>query len=270
MFDPSNKILIIGTNDNATACALRLFRVGFYISLVSRKTSFDLHYFRNFSPVLSIGSKEINNVKAQSYADFLYNGEGAEKDAVQGFIEFSNNDRKLCVLSEKDLGQIRPRQFDYCTICDSLLFNSLNIDPAGCVTISCKKDINADYLVIEKGAFTGNVSYNFLQIPGYDSQENNIIYSAMEGLFIAEKNPGEKCKRGERIARINNQDILSDRDGIIDGIIQSGIIVNENIPVISIGNQIKYNPKTLPLESFAVAGGVLEAVMFHKRQNPIE
>ena len=66
------KVLIIGTNDNATACAQRLFRSGFAISMVSQNIPTDLYYFRNYSSIVPTGSRIINNIKAHTFADYLY------------------------------------------------------------------------------------------------------------------------------------------------------------------------------------------------------
>lgn len=268
MQNTPEKALIFGTNDNATACALRLYRAGFFVTLVSGNLSFDLHYFRNFSSVLSIGSKEINGVKAQSYADFLYNLQGAEKYSIIEFIDFLNNDRKISVIREDDLKQIKHQGYDFCIICDAFILKELNQLEIDSVTISCVKGHNTDYSILTSGPYGGQVNYKFLDLPEKKIDSlSTYMYSTREGLFIAEKNPGDRCLKGERVAKIDELEITAKCDGLIDGIARSGVIIGKDKPIISIADNGKYDAKIIPVESFLIAGGVLEAIMFHRVLN---
>lgn len=265
MISSSPKVIIIGSNDYATACAIRLFRAGFRVSLVCKKPATDLYYFRNFSSVLSIGYKEINEVAVQSFADFIYHMHNTKLNSIQEFIDFLDNDRKISALSEKDLNQIKLEQFDFCVICDSSLsFNQYSGDQYF-ITISCVADIAADYSIVTSAVYTGNVNYKFLNFPlKEEAVDNKIIYSEKDGVFIAEKNPGETCHLAERIAKIDDIDVLASHAGYVDGILQSGLIVEKGSPIFSIVDGANFNPKILPEKSFSVAGGVLEAIMYHK------
>ena len=257
----SSTVLIFGTNDNATACALKLYRAGFSVTLVSNKTSLDMHFFRNFSSVLANGSKEINGVKAQSYADFLYHQNVIEKPSLQNFINYNRKDNKISVLTKEDVFNIKIEQFNYIVICDSSICASINNN--NIITISCQQNFDADYNIIQTGPNTGQVKYAFLEFESEEEDKLNIHYSELEGLFIAEKNPGEKCFKGEKLATIHSTPLISKFDGQIEGIVQSGIIVKKLDPLIYVGCNKNFRANILPLESFLIAGGVLESIMFH-------
>ena len=83
------RVLILGTNDVATASAIRLFRSGFAVTLIANEISNDLFYFRNFSPVISLGSKIIQNIKAQCYSDLMFHAENDSRLSLRQFIIFA-------------------------------------------------------------------------------------------------------------------------------------------------------------------------------------
>ena len=123
------KVLIIGTNDIATACALRLFRCGFPVVLISPPIAVDLYYFRNYSTVLVSGSKIIEGIKARSYADFLYNLPQAPAETIDNFVNFSLNNRQIAVLGPEDFKKMSVR-FDYCLVCDLSLMDTIKVNKA--------------------------------------------------------------------------------------------------------------------------------------------
>ena len=81
------KILIIGTNDIASACALRLFRSAFNITMISPDIPLDLYHYRNFSNVQVSGSKMIDNVTARTLADFLYKQKDRQDISLENFVK---------------------------------------------------------------------------------------------------------------------------------------------------------------------------------------
>jgi len=265
-----DKILIIGTNDIATACAVRLFRSGFHVCLISNPIPFDIFYFRNYSSVFPMGSKIVNGVKALTYADFIYNNE-KNNFSLNEFITYSFQNRQIPVLNIDDFKKVNEELFSFFIAADSGLIKLITSSLTGLSVISClpdKKDINADYFVYSKGNFTGMIDYPFVDY--FDANEQNTFssqFAESEGIFSAEKSPGDMVKTNERIGILGDTNINAKHGGYISGLMRSGIFVPKGMELIRIETQQKLpDVKQLPSASFAVAGGVLEAIMYYKNQ----
>ncbi|KAA3614175.1 MAG: hypothetical protein D8M58_18445 [Calditrichaeota bacterium] len=265
------KLLIIGTNDIATACATRLYRAGFSICIISRDISFDLNSFRNFSVTLKNGSKTIENIKAISFADFIFHNTESANLSINHFVDFVLQDRQIPVLSKDDSKSINLSKFEFCINCDDDLFNNLEVS-INLPVISCTKTeiIQADYKVISQGEHLGRVKYPFLDFPEVENEIEDTLFikSLEEGIFIAEKAAGEKVIKDEKIATVGNIEVYSGFTGYITGVISSGLIVSKDLKIFSLShNKPKGDILQLPAETFAIAGGVLEAVLFHNNLN---
>lgn len=266
MFD---KVLITGTNDNATACAIRLFRSGFAVSMISPNLPTDLYYFRNFSTIIASGSKIINGIKAQTCADFLYHQQKSSAMPINDFIEFSFGNRHIPVLSETEIKELS-LIFNYCVICDAGIFKALKTDPSVTAIISCvsKSYDFPSYRVIISGPHTGQVCYPFLDFVLSESADNTgIQVAAEEGVFIAEKQPGDVVHRNEKVATLAGKPVIAEYEGRITGIMHSGIIVPKGQAIIHISDKFSGDVRHLPQSSVAVAGGVLEALLYDKSLN---
>jgi hypothetical protein len=263
------KVLIIGTNDVATACALKLFRSAFAVTMICRENPADLHYFRNYSTVLLSGSKMIANVKAQSYADFIYNQAAQDIKSLDAFVSFSRANRQIAVLNPRDLQKLR-LDFDYCVLCDTPLFDSLNLNIAEMTAISCvaSVDNSCRYNIIQDGPAAGQVNYPFLNYKSASPQnEDDLIYASEEAVFVAEKSAAEKVVKGEKIAKLGKHIVKAECAGYIGGILASGRIVSKGQPVASISATPIADIKMLPLIAVAVAGAALEAILYDMHIN---
>ena len=167
-------ILVVGTNDTASACAIRLYRAGFGICMIGRKISFDLFSVRNFSPTLRQGSKTIENIRALSFADFLLHNTQNLDLLINHFIDFTIQNREICILSEKDISSTNFQKFTHCIICDHVLFDliCLKLD---LTIISCgdENKVHADYYVETRGKYLGRVKYPFLDFNDKKKNEEN-------------------------------------------------------------------------------------------------
>jgi len=263
------KVLITGTNDIATACALRLFRSGFAITMISHNIPMDLYYFRNYSTVLASGSKMISNIKAQSYSDYLYNLEGKTNKTLNEFVVFSLSNRQIAIVNQDEIKKITT-SFDYMVICDEVLFGELDINISEIISISCvSKEYNfSKYNIILSGPKTGQVNYPFLE---YDYAEKeskaDIIYATEEGVFVAEKSPGDKINKNEKIAMLGESVIKSNSAGYLTGIMRSGLIIPKGQAVACISGEADEDIKEFPATAVSISGAVLEAVMYDMHIN---
>jgi len=266
------KVLIIGTNDVATACALKLFRSAFAVTMISRENPADLHYFRNYSTVLLSGSRMIANVKAQSYADFIYNQNTQDIKSLDAFVSFSMANRQIAVLNPADLQKLR-LDFDYCVLCDALLFDSLNLNMAEMTAISCLASVDnmCRYNIIQNGPAAGQVNYAFLNYASASPQnEDELIYASEEALFVAEKSPAEKVVKDDKIATLGGHIVKAKHEGYIAGILASGRIVARGQAIARITAQPVEDIRVLPLIAVAVAGAVLEAILYDMQLNAVD
>ncbi len=264
-------ILIIGDNDAASACALRLFRAGFSICMVGWKTSFDLFSFRNFSLALQQGSKSIENVKALSFADFIFHNTSSIDLSINHFIEFTVQNREISILSEDDISLTDFQMFTFCVNCNDDLFEM--IEPRLRIPIiSCGEEekAQADYYVGTSGNYLGRVKYPFLELKDEHKYKDDriFVYSPVEGVFIPEKYPGDFVKKNEKIATIGQTDIFCTSSGYILGAVNSGVIIAKDKEIFCIArNPITGDISEIPPKYFSIAGGVLEAILFHSKLN---
>jgi hypothetical protein len=258
------RVLIAGTNDIATASAQRLFRCGFLVTILSEDIALDLYYQRNYSPVLVSGSKVIDQVKAQSYADFIYNLTGNESKTLPAFVEYSFNNRQIAVLSRGDLKKISI-SYDYGIICEDALFDAIHLNKSNMTLISCVagKHAAAGYNIILNGPRSGQVSYPFLEYETADMpQQKETLKATQAGVFIAHKIAGDRVVKGETIAMLGDTVVKAGRTGYIAGIIRSGVIVAEGQQIASVEESLTDAVRELPQSALAISGAVLEAIMY--------
>jgi len=258
------KVLIAGTNDIATACAQRLFRSAFQITILTENIALDLHYQRNYSSVLASGSKVIDQIKAQTYADFMYNLSANEAKSLDAFVDYSFNNRQIAVLSRDDLKKVAIR-FDYCVLCEEALYDAINFNKSPMTLISCvarKYDVSG-YSIILNGPLAGRVNYPFLEQEGSDIlPSKDTIKAAQAGVFIAHKTTGDKVVKGETIAMLGEAVVKADKTGYISGIIRSGVIVSKGQEIVSIDDSLAAAIRELPQSALSISGAVLEAIMY--------
>ena len=264
-----DRVLIFGTNDAATACGIRLYRAGFNIAIISSANPFDVYHYRNLSSMPAIGSKEIMGVKFLTFSDFLYNHTDDKTYSIEQFFEFSSQNRWIPVFIQSDISITLTRLFNYSVFCDAVLINKCrDILPNETTTINCSDDVEftADFSVFVNGAYMGLVNY----FHDFGSAEHSLanyhsVYADKEGIFIAEKSPGEKTFKGEKIASIADSIINSEIDGFVLGAIRSGIITPKNSEIMRLTEtSITTDIRVLPPNAFSIAGGVVEAILYSK------
>jgi hypothetical protein len=260
-------ILIVGINDIATACAIRLFRAGFGVCMIDQKITYDLFGHHNFSPVLKHGSKLIENVKAVSFADYLYHSQSEIDLSINNFINFTIQNREIAVINMDDLKKVDLMQMAYCINCDDKLFSNLE-HKLDSTVISCGGDKakESDYFIETDGILLGRVMYPFLEMINSveKSDEMNSIFSTCEGVFISNKSPGDAVNKNEKIGSVGDTGLFSGFSGFILGMVAGGLIVGEGIELFRLSRKPASDYTLLPAESYSVAGGVLEAILFHQ------
>ncbi len=262
-------VLITGTDDNATATALRLFRSGFKVILFSHQKPLDLHFHRNFSRIVFAGQGEVEGITAITFSKALELGLLEPDQSALDFINFMVNDRKIPIVFPEDLKKSPIIPVHYVVNLAADLYSELeSFLPETAHLIDLENRSEGHLRVSKQPATWGQVQYPFLEpkeipenYPKLHVQKR--IHAPLEGVFVATKNINDPILEKEEIGKLNEIPILSPYSGKISGLINSGAMVSAHTPIAEITTgRLEINARILPMEAFALAGGVLEAILY--------
>lgn len=259
-----NTILILGTNDRATATAVRLFKAGFAVLVCGLENAQNLYSHRNISTILMAGKREVEQVKFRTYADWLYHEENAQKK-VKDFVSFCIHNREIPALTIAEALTVA-QNVELGVICEAPVFKATTewgiselINAAG------QESTQARYQIAINGVHTGKVLYTTTAIPNIISNEEGVIYAPSAGLFIANRMAGETVKENENIGNVDTHNLKSPQSGVVAGVEKNGKYVEKGQPIFKIVAEYKHEKYIqIPWKAWAIAGGVLEAVLYHK------
>ena len=267
-------ILITGSGDLATAAALRLFRSGYQITLFAPDRPLDIHHNRTFSNAVYNGEKMVEEVTACTRSGSAAKGDCAPETPLDAFVDFTSTNRQIPILTEEDLTEVVTLQFDYIFTAETEMFekvpsrvteNSVIISKAGDVAANVSR-----YQICVDPVYYGRVMYPFNREDffncGADKQDSGLnekVRAPLEGVFTATTMIGSIIHEKQELGRINDIPILSPASGKISGLLNSGLIIPAGTVFAEICSVSDTAPvKLIPAESFAVAGGVLEAILY--------
>ena len=268
------QVLIAGTNDLATAAAIRLFRSGFSVTLLSTEQPFDMHHSRNYSGAVYAGEKEIENITAITIARALEKGDCQPDTSVSDFIRFSQANRKIPIMFGDGLKRCSDILFDYLFACEQDVYELVDDrlkDQAVIISLAGSDYLEqAHYQICNDLVYTGRVIYPFNKdemvecMPSVPQVSGtNAVKAPLEGVFSTIHNVDGLIHEKQELAAINNIPILSPFSGKISGLLNSGIIIQAGTLFAEIASASDPRPaKALPATSISVAGGVLEAILF--------
>lgn len=100
------------------------------------------------------------------------------------------------------------------------------------------------------------------EIGGYTKER--ILRAPCPGVFRAEREIGAVVRAGEVVARVNQQPVVAAISGVLRGLLQNGLTVEQGLKIGDI------DPRCQPEHCFTISdkarsigGGVLEALLFH-------
>lgn len=263
------EILIVGSSDRCTACALRLYRAGFLPLLVSGP-AYDLHHSRTFSAALSAGEVTRESLTAMTIARALEKNICQPGDGVHAAIKKIQHNRQLPLLTEQDIKNFDGPGFDYIVVVgeDSLVkIPSRLTDNSRWIGTSVDRR-GLHYFVAAEGEQTGRVQYPFLEespavVHTKQTSPAEIVKAPLEGVFVATVSIDELVREKQELGRINEIPILSPIAGKVTGLLSSGQLIPAHTPFAEI-NHLHNHPsgRQLPAEAFSIAGGVLEAILY--------
>lgn len=265
---PAPRILIAGSNDIATATAIRLYRSGFSVILFSSPHPLDIHHKRTFSGAVFSGIKSVLQVTAVTFAGSIEQGDLSEEKSVNEFVTFTHSNRRIPIVLPDDVSKLDAGRIDYLFTADAelsaLLPESLQTQP---VQIGLYGKGAARYNVFANGPCRGQVDYAFLEeacsAQPEDKTGAETVRAPLEGVFTSAHSAGDLIHEKQELGRINDIPILSPITGLINGLLNSGAFIPAGIvfaEIVSAGHSELV--RHVPESAFAVAGGVLEVVLF--------
>lgn len=262
-------VVLRGGGDIATGIGHRLFMAGFKVVVIDIKEPTAIRRKVSFCEAIYIGEIEVEGVKAVLCRTIEEINDNIDKGFVPVLI-----DEKGDIISK-----INPL-----AVVDSILAKKnlgTNKDMAP-ITIGVGPGFEASVdvdLVVEtnRGHFLGKVikkgkAIENTGIPGniIGYTEERIIRSLGEGVVKNYKNIGDIVKKGESICKTGNVEVLARIDGVIRGLIKDGLSVKKSMKIGDIDPRgiVEYTT-TISDKARAVGGGVLEAIMYLRKEKDI-
>lgn len=268
------RVLICGTDDLASAVAIRLYRSGLHPILLSSERPLDIHYQRTYSGAVYAGSKAIDQVTSWTVAGLLQKGDINPAASIGDFIHYVLANRNIPILSNNELKSDPSISVDYIFISDAELFLEIPVRISDAPVIIAPADMGvfeqSRYRICRDFSCLGSVIYPFNRERFVDctkdepqSSDFETVRAPLEGVFTTDCTLDDLVHEKQELGRINDIPILSPLSGRITGLLNSGMIIKggtlfaEVCPVSQ-----KTSAKRISTKSFAVAGGVLEAILY--------
>lgn len=265
-------IVIRGGGDIATGTIHKLHRCGFKVvileiekpSAIRRTVCFSEAIYEDKTIVENVICEKANDLE-EVYSILDRNNIPIIIDPYGEYIEKLNPLVVVdAILAKKNLGT----KIDMAPI-------TIGLGPGFCAG----KDVN---IVIEtmRGHNLGRIieegyAIENTGIPGVINgvSKDRVIYSHTSGIISNSKEIGDIVKKGEVIATINNTEnesiteVKATIDGILRGIIRDKSKIKERLKIADIDPRIDEikNAYTISDKARAVAGGVLEAILYMKQ-----
>ena len=264
----NTKIIIIGAGDKGTAAALRLFKGGFRPVLVEQNNPTDLHFFRNYSDVVYLGEKIIEDIRCQ-----LINASNDTQTLMDRIIK-SRKDRLIPLVIGELPAIINSYQ-------PEIIIDSRGEAPTDSdwewSEFPCVIRIGSAFKVGREGHFVigaaheelGRVYRKPADLVCKVSQSNFVSLAPLEGVFICNKSVSEKVAEREKVGSINDIPILAPRNGLVSGLLHSGHFVQSHQPlfeIVPVSTRINVSKQT-STHCLAIAGGILEAILTFISEN---
>ncbi len=261
------KMVVLGAGDRGTAAAVRLFRAGLRPLLAESQNPADLHYFRNFSDLRYCENKQIDETDGRYIGD---TGAFSEED-----IRIAFNERSIPLVSgtfDETLDAIEPEMIIDCRENSEEEFN-LWQDYSYVIRVGFKYQVGEDGHVVvgDTEEAQGRVFYKRHNHRQAETSIAERVEAPIEGVFVAEAEPGQHISFRQNIGRIDEISITAPNDGFIAGMLHSGHFVRHHQPLCEICPAVRFNKqiREIPQACLSISGGVLEAVLAYlKKASP--
>ncbi len=263
------KVLIKGAGDLATGVAYRLHRAGMFIAMTEIARPTAIRRAVAFAQAVYSGSHTVEGLTArrvESLDEILRSWEKGEIPVIvdpEARVRESLRPQVLvdAIMAKRNTGT---------SINDAPIVIALG--PGFTAGVDCHAVIETSrghYLgrVILKGQAQPNTG-----IPGEvgGESERRVLRAPVDGVFRPLKEIGDFVEEGETVAEVDGIPIKSRLKGVIRGILYPGLEVRQGMKVGDVDPRgSREYCFTISDKSLAVAGGVLEAILYFKRLRSI-
>ena len=257
--DADRKLIIVrGAGDLATGAIVRLHNAGYKVAALEIREPTVIRRTVAFAEAVYEGTCEVEGVKA----------ERAVIDDVPSVLERGS----VPVIIDPDLSILssyRPAILVDAIIAKRNLGTDRSLAP---FTIALgpgfEAGVDVDAVVeTKRGHYLGRVIYSGSAIAntgipgmigGYAAER--VIHSPVHGIFTGLRRIGDIVRKGEVIAEVSSVPVTATIDGMLRGLLHSGLEVPSGFKIADIdprGNEADY--LTISDKARAIGGGVLEA-----------
>ncbi len=266
-------ILIRGGGDLASGVALRLHHAGMAIVITELERPLVIRRTVSFAEAIYKGETQVEDVKAERVNSY---------SAIESSLRKGN----IPVLVDPDckiLDRLRQTSLQVSVLVDGRMTKGppyLRIDSAPLVIGLGPGFVAGEncHAVIEtnRGHYLGRVIWEGSPLPdtgvpeGFgEGYRDRVLRAPTDGEFLARSEICASLKTGDLIAEVGGAPILAPFDGVLRGLLHTGLQVEEGFKVCDIDP--RNDPTYCQLvsdKSLAIAGGVLEAILASRNSQP--
>lgn len=261
-----NLVVVRGGGDLATGTVYKLTRCGFNVVILETAQPTVIRRTVSFAQAVFDGETAVEGLSA------------VKADSIDDCHRLLS-ENKIPVLIDPDCQSLRKFQPE--VVVDAIIAKrnmGTSIDMAPIVIglgpgFYAGRDVHA-IIETNRGHNLGRIIYDGEAAPNTGTPGNidgysveRIVRASASGKITNVSCIGDSVEKGQIIARIGDVPVYSPLSGMLRGLIQSGIIVDEHMKIGDVDprNRPEYC-YTISEKSRAIAGGVLEAILYLRRK----
>lgn len=264
------KVLIKGAGDLASGIACRLHRCGFTVAMTELAVPTTVRRTVAFSPAVYEGSCQVEDIQGALCHSLEELEAVVKQDQIPVLVDERCEIREQwqpdvvvdAILAKKNLGT---KITDAATV--------IGVGPGFTAGTDCHCVVETKRghdlgRCIWKGSAASNTGVPGV-IGGYDKER--IIRASADGMFRGCVSIGDVVEAGQRVAMVGETPIRAEISGVVRGLLQDGVEVHKGMKSGDIDPRgVVGNCFTISDKATAVGGGVVEAILKHKRERERE
>lgn len=263
----SDKVIVRGGGDIASGTIQKLYRSGFKVLVLETENPTSIRRNVSFSEAVYDGETVIEGIKAVLVSSVEEIEEAWDNDLVPLVIDKEGKYIDIikplavvdAILAKKNLGT-------YITMAPITIALGPGFEAGSDVdiVIETMRGHNLGRLIFN-GCALKNTGYPGV-IGGYTRER--VLYSPCVGIIRNCKEIGDIIEAGEIIAYVGDTPIIAEIKGLLRGLIREGSYISKGLKIADIDPRIeeKDNYNTISDKARGIGGGVLEAILFMKKE----
>jgi len=248
-------VLILGGGEMASATAHRLCRCGFRVCITEIPQPLAVRRGVSFCTAVYTGHIEIEGVRGQLVSDVREVPSLWARGEIPVFVDSRGEIRKTLKprMAKRNLGT---------QVSDAPLVVGLGPGLRPGVDVHCVVETNRGHNLGR--IWTDREAEPDTGIPGVIGGYGieRVLKAPAAGIYVAEREIGETIQKGDRVARVADQEIRAAVGGVLRGLLCSGLKVTKGLKVGDIDP--RGEPAfcyTISDKARTISGGVLEAIL---------